>query len=458
MMKHVLKLLATLPLLSLAALNAAENNSSPVVQHIATGEYQVFYLVENMLWGIGANRAGQLGVGNSQAFYQVPPVPITFPEGVSFTDVAAGGYQSLAADRAGHVWTWGANDFGQKGEGTTIDIRESIAPGNNGIPGMIRESDDGTVFDHVISVKSGLQFNTALKNDGSVWVWGLCGKEAVDSTGIGGDSDIGRKAITRPRHVPFDATVRIVQIVASDNIMFARDANGGVWSWGGGPDSVANRGSGESDYCKPHQVANLPVVVDITTGSGFAYAVDADGVLWGWGSCGTYLGLGDPKGGWMPIPKATKLSFPEFGSGRKVVAVAASAHATHVILDDGTLWGWGDSAMGEVGDGTMLDFSKHKHSWDWGKYEAMVFRPVRIAANVHDFKALYTTSQCFYSYAVTASGTLYSWGRNKTGILGNGVLPTGDAGTYPDSWNVPVATQVSPLIMKTATKVPTKTE
>ena len=77
---------------------------------------------------------------------------------------------------------------------------------------------------------------------------------------------------------------------------------------------------------------------------------------------------------------------------------------------------------------------------------------------MHDFKALYSTSQCFYSYAVTASGTLYSWGRNKTGILGNGVLPTGDAGTYPDSWNVPVATKVSPLTMKTANKVPTKSE
>ena len=303
-------LIAALLLAPLAALNAAEVNSSPAVQHIATGEYQVFYLVESKLWGIGAHRAGQLGVGNSQAFYQVPPVLIAFPEGVSFTDVAAGGYQSLAADRAGHVWTWGANDFGQKGEGTTLDKRESTAPGNNGIPGMILKGDDGTAFDHVISVKSGLQFNAALKNDGSVWVWGLSGKEAVDSTGIGGDGDKGRKVITRPRHVPFAATVRIVQIVASDNIMFARDAKGGVWSWGGGPDSVADRGSGSTDYCKPQQVANLPAVVDITTGSGFAYAVDADGALWGWGSCGTYLGLGDSKGGWMPIPKATKSAFP----------------------------------------------------------------------------------------------------------------------------------------------------
>jgi alpha-tubulin suppressor-like RCC1 family protein len=308
----------------------------------------------------------------------------------------------------------------------------------------------------VAQVASGFVFDAALKRDGSVWVWGMSGKDLLDSSGVVGTGQTNTVSVTRPTRVRFPPSIFIARIAASPDGMFALDSTGSVWSWGGGPSSSINRGSGNPDFATPQRVQGLPPVAQMAIGGdGFAYALDCTGHLWGWGIRGTYLGLGPANGGWVPTPAPMKLSFPEFG-GQNVSAAAASAHSTHVILADGSLWGWGDAALGEVGDGTVLDLSKSGYSWDWGTFERLVFRPVRIAPGAGRFKALYSNGQAFYTYAVTDDDRIFSWGRNKTGILGNGILPTGDAAKHPDSWDVPTATQVSPLTRQPPTPVPAK--
>lgn len=428
---------------------------TPGIERIGTGEYQAFYLVDGKIWGVGSNRAGQLGVGHTDPYAQVPPIRIKLPPDLRFIDVAGGGYQSLAVDSTGHVWTWGSKLFGQRGDGIPVDKTKSPELWNDGTPFRIPQDSTGKDFGDVIGVRSAMWFNVALKKDGTVWVWGMSGKEHPDSTGILGNGSTQTVAVLRPTQVPFEPGVSIVQIETSESLILARDSKGGVWSWGGGAAPKEARGTGSPDYSRPLRLPNLPEIKDIAAGGAeFSYALDVDGNLWGWGLRGTYLGIGPPNGGWVPVATPKKLSFPEFGE-HKAVSVVASAHSTHVILDDGTLWGWGDSAMGEVGNGVMLDFSTRNYAWNWASYQAMVFRPVRIVPGVSNFRAIYTTSQCFYCYAVTADGRVYSWGRNKTGILGNGVLPTGDAGTHPDSWDVALATPVSPLTTP-ATKAPSR--
>ena len=441
-------------LISSSALVAGRAPSRPAsgLQKIAPGEYQCFYLVNGKILGVGSNRCGQLGIGIGAPYPPVPPREIGAPSSVVFIDVAAGGYHSLAVDSTGHVWTWGSNLFGQKGDGSPLDKQGVPVPISNGLPARIATDSNGKEFDGVISVDSGWWIDLALKKDGTVWVWG---KNAAETSGLAGNGDTKTITITRPTRVPFDPTVSIVQVVTNGNLIYARDTKGHVWSWGGGADSRENRGSGSNDFSKPHLLPDLPPIESIAIGDGFSYALDSNGNLWGWGIGGTYLGRGLPTGGWIPQPTPIKLNFSEFGR-HNVTFVAVSGHSTHVILDDGTLWGWGDSALGEVGNGDILDFSKHNYCWDWGKFERMVFRPVRIAPEINNFQAIYSTAECFYTYALTRDGKVYSWGRNKTGILGNGVLPTGQAAEHPDSWNVPLATQVFPLTMKTVTEAPSK--
>src|SRR6202040_1263760 len=55
----------------------------------------------------------------------------------------------------------------------------------------------------------------------------------------------------------------------------------------------------------------------------------------------------------------------------------------------------------------------------------------------------------FYCYAETATGQLYYWGRNKGGVLGNGIVgaSSGISAEYPSSWDIPVVTAVDPFAL-----------
>ena len=80
-----------------------------------------------------------------------------------------------------------------------------------------------------------------------------------------------------------------------------------------------------------------------------------------------------------------------------------------------------------------------------------VHKPVNIAPGLNNFVGL-SEGVCavWYKYAVDANGQLYSWGRNKSGVLGNGVMEgdyiLGNIGAaYPNSFDVPYLTAINPF-------------
>jgi alpha-tubulin suppressor-like RCC1 family protein len=84
---------------------------------------------------------------------------------------------------------------------------------------------------------------------------------------------------------------------------------------------------------------------------------------------------------------------------------------TLAIKNDGTLWAWGNNAFGQLGDGTTTN---------------RIF-PVQVGTD-NNWTAIYASSGS-YSMAVKSNGTLWAWGQNGFGQLGNG--------TNTDS-NIPV--------------------
>ncbi|MBJ6765973.1 hypothetical protein JGU66_34905 [Myxococcaceae bacterium JPH2] len=94
----------------------------------------MFYLVNGRVLVIGSNRAGQLGVGHANPYNQVPPVDIALPAELRFKDVAGGGFQSVALDVQGRVWTLGQNRYGQRGDGTTNDYPNRTTTPNSSQP------------------------------------------------------------------------------------------------------------------------------------------------------------------------------------------------------------------------------------------------------------------------------------------------------------------------------------
>lgn len=126
--------------------------------------------------------------------------------------------------------------------------------------------------------------------------------------------------------------------------------------------------------------------------SSFVTSIKTDGTLWSWGSNSSgRLGLGN----------TTSYSSPkQVGALTNWLKVSA-AYCCLAIKTDGTLWAWGQNTYGQLGDGTTVSKSS----------------PVQIGALTNWLKI--AANGYYTSIAIKTDGTLWSWGRNNSGQIGN---------------------------------------
>ncbi len=172
---------------------------------------------------------------------------------------------------------------------------------------------------------------------------------------------------------------------------------------------------------------------DQTVGNIYAWG-DSWGT-WGATSAASYSSLTDVSSLWTAGPWK-KLSM--------------DANTMHAINSSGALYGAGYNPQGEVGNGVEFinryTYPNWRHyGWDFGNYEDGT-APTAIAPGVV-FTDIYDNPFfTFYKFAKDASGNLYSWGRGKTLVLGNGLF-SGDASNAsdPNLFDVTKPTIVNPL-------------
>jgi hypothetical protein len=189
------------------------------------------------------------------------------------------------------VWTWGSAFGGLFGDGSSS--------GNRARPGRVPD------LSGVTRIAVGAFHTMALKNDGTLWVWGL------NSSGQLGD---GTQA-DRPTPVRVPGLTGVVAIAAGGSTSVALKADGSVWAWGSS--SFGELGDGTRRSSK----------VPIQIGSGFSsiaagrvhvLAAKPDGSLWTWG-WNRYGQLGDgtladnPVAG--PVVNATGTAFLSLSGG-----------------------------------------------------------------------------------------------------------------------------------------------
>ena len=409
---------------------------------VGTGEYETFFLKDGTIYAYGGG-GPTLGLGSYQGV-AIPPKAIATPAGLKFLDVQGGLHQSMAIDENHHLWTWGDVNSGLPGTGMT--------GGNPAQPVEVTQDVAGHPFDGIVGIVPETKFNAALKMDGTVWVWGDC------SGGVTGDGTAGG-VVQKPTQVPIPLPSGVtITKISGAYAMLALASDGSVWAWGPAEGNLLGTGV-TTDGNTPRKVVNLPAdITDISAGgSDFFYALTSQGELYGWGYRDQYLGIKNgPQTEPTPISLKTILNLPA-----PVKSVVADSLATHAILTDGSLWGWGDAACGGIGDGEEPDWLPKGCAWDFMAYDMMVFTPVRIVPSVSNFSKIFANAAYdFYDYALTADGKLYSWGRNKTGTLGNGIYPgaaNGNPGTasnitanHPNSWDEPLATEVTPFTTQPA--------
>jgi len=421
--------------------------SQPTI--VGAGEYQCFFLDQNRhLYGIGDNYAF-LGTNNAGTKGLAIPVVVS-PSNLTFQSVAGGLHGGAAVDVNGNVWTIGDNAYGELGNGTTTALATAYE---------ITVDSLGNPFNNVNQVvlyftgDAEDQGDYAVKNDGTLWVWGYTG-EGMRGNGTAGGLN------TRPVQVLIPGGRSVKQIVAGQ-VLIVLCTDGTVWTCGAGNGQLQNlgyAGATATSSLSLTQVTTLSNITQIAGGTAFNYALTSSGTLYGWGVNSSYMGYAAASGSGTPIPTPTVLTNIMNGLPHPITQIVVNTECTHVILSDGSLWGWGDNAMGTIGIGTELNFATTTapYAWDFLVGDLLVQLPVRIVPSRSDFTAIFGSSVfTFYTYAETADGTLYSWGRNKGCVLGNGVISCSPdiTATYPNSWDVTTPTIVAPMALTATTTV-----
>jgi alpha-tubulin suppressor-like RCC1 family protein len=138
----------------------------------------------------------------------------------------------------------------------------------------------------------------------------------------------------------------------------------------------------------------LSGVVELSVGYYHWLALRGDGSVWSWGN-NDYGQLGDGS----DLGRSTPRQVPGLSG---VVAISAGIYDSLALRDDGTVWSWGYNGQGQLGDGTIT----HRST------------PVQVPG-LRGVTAVSAASS-FYSLALRDDGTVWTWGANALGQLGDG--------------------------------------
>lgn len=141
----------------------------------------------------------------------------------------------------------------------------------------------------------------------------------------------------------------------------------------------------------------------ISAGEYHSLAIKNDGTLWAWGDNGLYQ-LGDNTEVHKNIPT-------QIGTANNWVKVYAGHRTSFGIKADGTLWGWGYNSGSKLG---------------FGPATYVVPTPTQIGTNTNWVSV---SDGWSHTIALKADGTLWAWGLNENGQLGdnttvNKITPT----------------------------------
>jgi alpha-tubulin suppressor-like RCC1 family protein len=221
----------------------------------------------------------------------------------------------------------------------------------------------------------------------------------VTSTGVTSGGRFGDNTSDSTVEFFFTRTIAggftdVCQVSAGYSHTAAVRQNGTLWTWGVGTDGRLGDGTTEVKSSPVSVVGGFTDWCQVSAAYRHTAAVRQNGTLWTWG-----LNLNGRLGN----NSLTSFSSPVsvIGGFTDWCQVSTNRAHTAAVRQNGTLWTWGDGSQGRLGDGTTVDKSS----------------PVSVIGGFTDWCQVSAANR--HTAAVRQNGTLWTWGYNIVGQLGN---------------------------------------
>jgi alpha-tubulin suppressor-like RCC1 family protein len=419
-----------------------------------TAPHDCVVRADGTVWCWGAGAEGQLG--QNFGFWDCSPLPVQVQSLTDVVEARVSGWANCAAKSSGSVWCWGDNYYGELGMGIG-GYEDEERPEPQLVPGL---SD-------VAGVAPGAWHTCAWEKNGAAWCWG--GSYSQWWLGLGDTAPV-------PMPAKVVAFPNASKLTAGNSLTCGLDGTGSLSCWGEAgklfpgelysslPVSIET-GSKVLDAAVGLQSYQSQVCASLEDGTGrcYSYWLSAesiafegigepaavamgsshacfllkDGSIWCVGevSCGQ-LGNGEqwPAAGTLELPSQVE-GLPDS------LGLDAGLLHTCAVAIDGQVWCWGSNLRGQLGNGAAADGSllSDLAAADYGYWSYEYGEPTKLCKNwpiealpvevVGLSGATQVTTGAFFTCALLDDESVWCWGHNQFGSLGDGTtvdraLPT----------------------------------